>query len=188
MNRPPLLTFAAGSTPVVLIVLGGGCLVIYRWWIGELPFVAAVGAFLAVSYVVSAAERLSRYRTWKRAWDSMEADPNAAPARRPGPSLFKKTVAAAVLMLITWVAFENRSDPPMLIVFVLFASMLTFGSVVALVRGMRRRRANSAGSSDPLVQVCIKRPLVEVPQLMVAYRRLPAHCWHALNAGKPKSS
>lgn len=179
MNRPPLIAYLIGNTPVALGVVGLGLFALYQCWTGELNWPAGLAAVLAMSACINASERISQYRSWKRAWDAMEDAPPVPP--RPWKEAARRLLGLALLALGLAYMVANRNAPEYQLGLAAMIVLLAAAVIIWIVQRWRRvRRADSDSASDPIVAISVTAPLIAVPHLRVAFQRLPDHCLRAL--------
>lgn len=183
MKTPPLQVRLMGH-PVVAwpMMLVGGAMLLdgfhERNLLMGILAVAVWGAFL------SANERATKYRAWKRQWDSLDAQGPAPPRRASGRRLI--TVAVGLVLLVGMLCSPHATAHAVgfaLGWLIAHPAILAVPLLVVLglvVRHIRRDR--TATGPAALVRVVAQRTL-PVPTLDAAYRALPPYC-HALFGGR----
>ena len=177
MRKPPASVYLLGSSPGMVAVIGGTCLVIYQWWIGQVasgwvPLLAV----LAAGAAVRANERLTSYRKWKEAWESMGG---SAPKSAGRPS--RKSSMRVVVCVVLWplmaigllgMNYHNRPDHAVM------AGCFVVGNLVLLGRAFRARRQSTA-RAKPQKLVMVSTPLPvprSSPSVQQCLQVLPGYC------------
>ncbi|MEA3015191.1 MAG: hypothetical protein QOD42_3736 [Sphingomonadales bacterium] len=184
MKRPPASRWFLGQPIVATAVVALGCYGLYRWYLdAELWFVgiAALGGIVAAG---NASKEVRQYTQWMREWEAL--GPNAEAAKAPAHPALKRAALAAMLVPVIFYLYTNRDVPEHRIALICIGASLALLVVSMLVdmlrwarRGIRRRQA---AATQP-VAICVRRPVLPVPDLQRAYEALPDHCWRTINGG-----
>jgi len=184
MREPPARVKFFGNPVVAVPVIGLCGLGLYAWSQNPDALLLGVPAFIGMVWTGKACQAMTKYREWRKAWDSM-AEPQP---RRTSvmPRLVSGLIAA--LVVGAFVASEGGVAPgaPQALAGILVLGVLIAVSAVAiraLAKRLRSRKARNAlsGKRD-CVTVVVARPILPVPTLEDAYKALPKHCWRAMNA------
>jgi hypothetical protein len=171
---------------VTFAVVAGACLGPYAWYMNPDAWPLGMAGLMVMGWTAEANAAVARYAAWKREWDGM--GPGGARPRasdRPG---FK--VAALALVVVGLAVFlAAHPDQPG---YVLAFNWLMGGGTCLLVGWLAVRRFRSTARpiwarkarvhETDAVSLCVRSPVIRVPDLKGAYAALPAHCWRALNA------
>jgi hypothetical protein len=133
-------------------------------------------AFVGIVMIVSATRaraRLVKYRRWREAWESMGNE-----SSQPSPKFWRRVAGVCLIGLVTLYSYVSRDEPASKFALIWLMTGLALTVVVVLIQRAYKRRASLRASknTDFVVVQSIRAPLMAVPPLEVAYRRLPAHC------------
>jgi hypothetical protein len=175
-----------GTPAVTCVVVGLCCWCLYIWYLNPDATLLGFAALAAMGWTHKANSEVARYRAWKRAWDSLA--PGGPPRRRTDHPAFQVAVVA-MLAIAMGVYLDAHRDQPG---YELALAWLEWGGIALLIGSLavlrhrsparpiwRRRRPSR--HADP-VSVCVRGPLIQVPDLKGAYGALPRHCWVVINA------
>ncbi|WP_067734191.1 hypothetical protein [Novosphingobium naphthalenivorans] len=183
MRKPGILTYLVGNAPVFLAV-SFLCL-----WAGYHALTVSGGWTVAAltlplgAWVAGKHDTLIRYRAWKREWGELgdEAPRQAAALPKP-PMWLRRIVGSILVVLMVAYLVAHRHEPGA-------AAALGFGVVgsavfclVAFLRRLGRGSAKRRVARARMVAICVRRPVMPVPDLATAYRSLPEHCQRLLRA------
>lgn len=176
MTPPPLKTRLIGNHLVCAVITLTTLAVCYATWQNSANWPAALLMLLLTKASLSANEAMVKYRGWKRAWDGM-AEP--APARGPMKLPGRKLALPAIIVVLFAYCYAHAGDPA----YAFALGWLVVGSAIfggaLLVRRLRGARARRPAAM-PVVAVCVRRPVMPVPDMATAYRLLPEHCQRLL--------
>ncbi|MEI9990124.1 MAG: hypothetical protein WDM86_08805 [Rhizomicrobium sp.] len=178
MNRPAIFNYIIGN-PISLIALWVlTAFLTYRWYALSgpvlLPIITGLGALAASN----AAQRIGKYRDWKRDWDAMNGiapAPAGAFLRTPAVRLF---VGVPLWCLFAYGAVTMTNTLGGRVAAALFwlGSLLIVGGWI--VQGLRRRHARAPKVRqvrDVLVTQCLRAP-IRSPALQRAHASIPDYC------------
>jgi hypothetical protein len=180
MNRPSIMTFLIGNPVTLLLVIGTGGWLIYEWWHGLAPPMAALISIALIAWSGTASRELSDYYNWRRAWKAMGPPSPPGLLSRPGVRLVFGVgiVLGLGYTLATHPTPNNQLALGWLVLGVLL--LLAFWTVRGVYRRIRRRTQTRARQRTETVSICIIAPAEPVPLLAQAYRQLPEHCYRVL--------
>jgi hypothetical protein len=182
MNRPSRFSYAIGNPVSVLGILGFGGFLLYRWWTGQAPGMAAVFAFVMISSAVTASDRIGQYAAWKRQWDALGGVST--------PTLRQRIAAVpglrAVVLLGVWLGIVYYGSVGthdawgrigILIGVLGVPAVLAVAAVARLVGWVRSRRRRRLMP----VAICLRRPRRAVTPAQ-AKAAVPDYCRALLRA------
>ena len=187
MKRPAGLRWVVGQPVVTLAAMGGGLFCLYLWYREPGLWFVGIAALMFMGWVMKAQSDVAAYKAWKREWDSM-APGGARPRSRDAPGV-RALMAMAVFAVLGAGLYGLRDDPNYPVMLGLLVGVVGLWLLGGLVRLMRRGGgAPSAKRARPAerqpVAICVRGPLIKVPDLSGAYRSLPEHCRKVLGAGR----
>lgn len=186
MKRPRGLRGLAGTPIVTLAVLAAGGWCLYQWFLNQDAMAVGLVGLFAICWTMAANSDVAQYTAWKRAWDSM------APGGSPDGAMDHPAAKIGILVLVATGlgvyldANRDQADHELALDWLVGSGFVLLVVALAVLRfrstarpfWARRRRA---GRSDA-VSICVRRPLMRVPDLTGAYEALPPHCWTVMNA------
>lgn len=158
--------------PAMLLAAGSVWLLIQNHNAWPITAVVCVLANIALKANQARAE----YLAWKRAWDVMEGTPPSRPARVG----FASVLGMAIFCLIIAVGYAHGAPAAIAALVMLMVPILLIAGLRRLWRRTRRHRPRDQNMT---VSVCVSGPLMPVPTLNEAYRRLPDYCLRVLGNG-----
>lgn len=184
MKRPAGLRGVVGTPIVTLLVVAGACLGPYAWYVNPDAWPLALAGLCVIGWAAEANAAVAHYKAWKREWDAM--GPGGARARVSDRPAFKVAVLALTVVALAVFLSAHPDRPGYALAF----NWLMGGGTCALVGWLAVRRFRSAARpfrasrtrerEADAVSVCVRSPLIRVPDLKGAYGALPAHCWDVL--------
>jgi len=178
MNRPTIFNYIIGNPVSVIGLWILTAFLTYQWYALNgpvlLPIIAGLGAISASN----AAQRIGKYRDWKRDWDAMSGiapAPAGAFLRTPAVRLF---VGVPLWLLMAYGALTVTNTPGGRVAAGLFwlATLLVVGNwMVQAVRRRSARRPKARQVKEVIVGQCLRAPM-RSPALQQAYRELPDYC------------
>lgn len=189
MRKPSGLKGFVGQPPVTLAILGAGAFCLYAWYNNSEAGFLGIGALLAMGWAMEANAKVAQYKAWKRAWDSMA--PGDAPVRMGDRPVVRFVAFFGMVAGVAYFLNGHIDQPGYRFGLIWLAAgvglLLLFGFIQ-----LGRHAVHSSGSGrrpaarSEAVAICVRRPLIPVPDLKGAYDALPAHCWQVLNAGRSR--
>jgi hypothetical protein len=187
MNQPSIIVRLAGAPIAAIPLTLGGIWLIFMWTQGRASvWLALLGCFVAVRTISSVRQR-SRYKAWRRQWESV-GNFGKAPPRRPIRLWRLATIIAAVLF-IGIIAFKpsGPSSPELqnalMWLWLLCGTFLAARLLIGVGRRVFKRRGNNAGKAKleaVPVSLMLSRT-VDSPSRETAVRNLPEYAARMLN-------
>lgn len=189
MNQPSIMVRVAG-TPVCAIPLTlAGMWLIFMWTQGGASvWLALLGCFIAVR-TVSAVRQRSRYKAWRKQWDSM-GNSDKAP-RRPMDRKRFATFLALVLFICIFAfgpqAAGDRAElQDVLTLIWLLCGIFLFGKLVLRIRRLviKPRKGNTGtpeSEKDVMPVSWMLSSTVDAPSREMAVRSLPEYAARILS-------
>lgn len=177
MNRPPLKTRLVGhplvTGPLSIAAAWSG----YACWQNTDVLPGTICLMVLAGWSLNANGVMVRYQSWKRAWDGM------APSHAPRHSSAWRPWAGAAMIAATFFYVTAHANQPG---YAFAQGWMVIGLSLATILwlGKRLRRGRTKGNRNDLATVVIRRPLLPVPSVEEAYRRLPAYCRQLLERGR----
>lgn len=174
MKRPRFAMYVIGNPVALLLAIALLLFGIYRWTQDSASWPLTAIALACVSLSSNASTRIDAYRDWKREWDGMAS---SQVRHKASPLLGMLLVIGLGLFLIA----HAREPIYAMALAGLMLSIIMAGLawLAVRVKSARQRAAARTPKAQPNVMVCVRGPLLPVPELRDAYRALPPHC-HAL--------
>lgn len=180
MKKPEGLKGFVGHPVVTLALVAAGAFALFQVAISG-AWVLGLVVLVALGGVAKANREVMAYRQWKRDWDAMTPRPDAAP-RQAGGKTGRVALLLIVIGLMALYLAANLDQPG----FGFALAWLVGGGAVVLVIALVRlawsgrsvssgARVSSSGAVEP-VTICVRQPLLPVPDLSRAYGALPEHC------------
>lgn len=176
MTPPSLKSRLIGNHLVCGVITLATLAVCYATWQNSANWPAALVMLVLAKWSLSANEAMVKYRAWKRAWDGMT---QPAPARAARTLPGRKLALAVILLGVGGYCYAHAADP----LYAFALGWLVVGSAILggalLVRRLRGARPRRPAAM-PVVAVCVRRPVMPMPDMATAYRMLPDHCQRLL--------
>lgn len=175
MNRPPFKTRLAGhpmiALPMTIAALGSG----YATWADIQAWPLAALMLPLAGWSLEANTVMARYKAWKRQWEDL------APAKASHAPANRKPWAVGVMIAATFAYVAAHADQPS---YGFALGWMVIGLAVLVAAMLWRKRRPRRAPPNDLATVIIRRPLMPVPSLQEAYRRLPPYCLRLLGIGQ----
>lgn len=169
MRAPSIQSRLLASQPVQLTAWGSTAFFGYHFLHGEPVFWATVIVVAFLMNVMRADDQVQAYKAWKREWDAMSGIPPRAKGR---PNFLVVALVAPSLLFLYYFWQHGGASALIGVAILIIGPLLVIGLGFKLIRRAMRRKA----AKIMPVTICVKRSWLPVPDLIRAYRGLPAYC------------